>query len=273
MAGDDVKALEAFARYKDEGELGKAFLEQRSALSKKSEPLRLVDNATPQQIAEYRKGLGVPEIAADAKADAYLEAYKIAPPDGYAMDPLQKSMIEGFAKQAYDSGASPREVKLATDYFFKTQADGVKAMDQLHATKQKEWSQALKDEWGRDYDGQFAAADSYFQQAFSEDERAALVAAELPGGGKLGANPTFIKMLNDLARQNGFTDRIETTAMEAGGKSLEQQQLDLENLRMTNRALYNEAATQDRLTKIIDLRLKRGEIDESGNPVRKRRAG
>lgn len=43
FAGDDAKALEALRRYKTEADFGKAFLEQRTALSKRAEAPKLAE--------------------------------------------------------------------------------------------------------------------------------------------------------------------------------------------------------------------------------------
>jgi hypothetical protein len=69
---------------------------------------------------------------------------------------------------------------------------------------------------------------------------------------------------------SGLGDSIEANSMESGGKSLRDQQHEIESLRTSDPGKYNDPQTQARLDKIIDLRLSRGEIDEMGNE-RKRR--
>ncbi len=273
FAGDDPKALETLSRFKTEGDFAKAFFEQQKALSKRAEPARLPENAKPEQIAEWRKGLGLPEISGDAKPEAFMEAYKIAAPQGYEMSEVEKGMVGDFAKLAYEKGADPSAVKIATDYFFQQQVASTQAINKLNEERQGEWRKELQTELGRDYDATIAAGDAYLNQIFADnmDVKAEILNAQLPGGGKLHSNPAFIKMVADLALQNGFTDRIETNAMQSGGKSLEAQQMEIEDLMFKDPAKYNLPETQAKLSKLIELRLKGGEIDEHGNPVRKRR--
>ena len=203
-----------------------------------------------------------------------MEAYKIKAPEGYEMSDFEKGMVGDFAKQAYAKGWSPAEVKGATDFFFQQQTAAQQARNVVAADKQKEWTAALKQEWGRDFDAQVSAAESWLKQQFGDDQDGyvALTRAELPNGGLLGDNPWFIKTIAKLAAGDGFTDQIEANAYESTGKSLEQQQREIEGLFTTDRARYDEPKTQAMLDKIISLRLSRGEIDESGNPVRKRRS-
>lgn len=273
FAGDDTKALETLSRFKTEGDFAKAFFEQQKALSKRAEPARLPENAKPEQIAEWRKGLGLPEIAGDAKPEAFMEAYKIAAPQGYEMSEVEKGMVGDFAKLAYEKGADPSAVKIATDYFFQQQVASQQAINKLNVERQGEWTKALQAELGRDYDATVAAAQSYLNQVFDGDDQAKneLLRAQLPGGGFLGDYPAFVKLIADGALAAGFTDRIETNAMQYGGKSLAEQQQELEGLMFKDPAKYNLPETQQKLNKIIELRLKGGEIDESGEPVRKRR--
>ena len=270
MAGSDPKALEAVSRYKTEGDLLKAFMEQRTALSKRAEPVRLPENATAEQVAEYRKGLGVPEIAADAKPDAYLDAYKIKAPEGYAISEMEKGLLSEYAKNAYEKGYSPREVKESVDFFFKQQAAQTQMANRVAVEKQREWQNSLRDEMGsKEYDAQQAAGEAWLKEQFREnpDDLANLLNAQLPGGGVLGDHPWFFKQVTQAAMGAGYTDRIEANALESGGKSLAAQQSELEGLRRTNRALYNQPATQDKLMSIIKARVSRGEIDANGNEV------
>lgn len=275
MAGDDAKALEALSRYQSPKDVGKAFIEQRAALSKRAEPLKLADNATPEQVAEYRKGLGVAEVAKDAAPEKFIEAYGIKMPEGYQMTEVERGMVGDYAKWAYDNGHSPREVRAATDFFFRQQAANTQALNKINVDKQREWASQLRGEFGKDHDAYLAAGETYLNSIFQNDADAknAFLNARLPGGGLLGDNPVFVKMMTELAMKNGLTDRIEANALETGGKSLEQQQTELEGLRWSNKELYDSPKTQASLEKIISLRLSRGEIDESGNPIRKRRAG
>lgn len=271
-AGDDPKRLEVLARYGSEADYDKAFWEQRNALSKRAEPVRLADNATPEQIAEYRKGLGVAEVAKDAPAEKFIEAYGIKAPEGYAISEVEKGMLGDYAKLAYAQGHSPREVKSAVDFFFQQQAAGQQAMNKISVDRQKQWQGELRESLGRDFEPTIAAAEAYLQKQFADkpDMKAEILNAQLPGGGFLGDNPAFISMVAELARGNGFTDRLEASSLESGGKSLQTQRAEIEGLLRSNPQLYNAPETQARLDKLIALQLARGEIDEWGNPIMKR---
>jgi len=273
-ASGDVKKIEALSRYKSEIDWANSWFEQRAALAKRAEPVKLGDNATPEQVAEYRKGLGVPEVPSDAKPEAFLEAYKIKVPDGYEASDAEMGLLGDYAKLAYEQGSDPRSVKAATDFFFQQQAASQQALNQINVDRQKEWQSQLRSELGKDYDASVAAAEAYFEKLVDGDQqlKAVLSRAQLPGGGFIGDHPVFVKLVADLALQNGYSDRIESNVMESGGQSLRDQQAAIEKLMSTDTGKYNDPATQARLSKILELRLKRGEINEFGVETKQRRS-
>jgi hypothetical protein len=268
IAGEDAAAVERLARFQQPGDLWKSYRELEGKLSKRAEPVRLADDAKPEQIAEYRKGLGIPEVAADAKPEAYLQAYKIEPPKGYQLTEVESGALSDYAKLAYERGHSPREVKAATDFFFQQQEANSQALNRIAVDFMKKEQNALRDELGsKEYEAQQAAGEAWLKSQFAEspDELTNLLHAQLPGGGKLGDSSWFFKLVAKQAMGEGYTDRIEANSFESNGKSLAIQQREIESLFLSDRAAYNLPENQAKLKRIIGMRQTRGEIDEQGN--------
>ena len=276
MAGEDAKALETLARYQKPADFLKAHNELRGKLSERQAPVRLADNATPEQVTEYRKSLGLPEIGTDAKPDDYMKAYKIEPPAGMQLNEMQKGMLGDFSKLAYEKGWSPAEIKGATDFYFQQEAANAQALNRAAVGRQKEWQNGLRDELGsREYEAQQAAATEWLKAQFGEDQDAfiEITRAQLPGGGYLGDHPWFFKTIAGLAMGDGYTDRIEAAALESTGKSLAQQQSEIDNLRFKDKAAYDEAMKSGgKYEKILSARMAKGEIDDNGNETKRRRS-
>lgn len=276
VAGDDAKALEALARYQSPKDLGKAFIEQRTALSKRAEPVRLADNATPEQVAEYRKGLGVPEIAKDAKPDDYLAAYKIEAPKDYQLTAVERGMLSDYAKLAYEQGHSPREVKAASDFFFQQQQASGQALNRIAVDFEKAQQNAWRDEVGsKEYEAQTEAANAWIRQEYKDDPDGLvdLLNARMPSGGLLKDQAWFGKLIAKQAMGAGFTDRIEANALESGGRSAMEQIREIEGWMFSDRAKYNEAAKPGgRLDRLYQAANTKGAMDDQGNEVRRRRA-
>jgi len=274
LAGEDTKALEAISRYKSPADLTKAFLEQRAALSKRVEPVRLTADSTPEQIAEYRKAVGVPDVAADAKPESFLEAYKVAAPAGYEMTDGEKALLGTVAQRLHGKHMPPEAVQAALGEYFEVQQAQQQQVVQATLERRKEWQDGIRDEIGsREYEARQKAAKTWLEQEFNgkEDDLRSLLGAQLPGGGMLGDHPFFFNLIAEKAMGAGFTDRIQADAMESTGKSLAVQQAEIEALQYKDRAAYDAAGP--RLDKIMALRMSRGELDEHGNEVRRRRQG
>lgn len=273
IAGEDTAAIERLARFKEPGDLWKSYRELEGKLSQRAAPAKFPENPTPEAIAEWRKNIGLNEIK-DAKPEAFLEAYKIKPPEGYELTEVEKGMIGDYAKLAYEQGHSPREVKAAVDFFFQSQAANTQAVNKIAVDFQKSEQNGWRDAIGsKEYDAQVSAASSWLRDQFKDnpDQMDMLLQARLPNGGRLGDMRWFGELLAKQAMGDGYTDRIEANAYEANGKTLAQQQREYEALQYKDRAAYNEASKPGGpLDKIIQLRMSRGEIDEFGNEVRKR---
>jgi hypothetical protein len=274
IAGDNGDILKELSRIKTATDLGKLLIDQKKALSKRAEAPKLPDNATPKQVAEYRKVMGIPEVAEGAKPEDFAKAYGIDAPKGYEVSEVEKAMLADFAQVMHGKHTPAGIVKEAADFFFKAQTANQQNLNVLDVTRQKEWTSTLKTELGKDYEPMLAAGEAYLNQEFADNAEAKgeLLNARLPGGGRLGDNPWFIKKVIDAALNNGFADRIEANEMEQGGKTLAAQQAELEKLQQTDKSKYDLPETQKKLSRVIELRLARGEIDEMGNPVKKRRS-
>lgn len=71
-----------------------------------------------------------------------------------------------------------------------------------------------------------------------------------------------------------LAQQVASMIKSGGGRSLKDQQTEIEKLRGTNTAAYDDPGTQSALDRLIELRHAIGEIDDRGNEVvRRRRRG
>lgn len=276
LAGEDAKAVERLARFQQPGDLWKSYRELETKLSQRPSVATLATDATPDQVAEYRKSLGLPDVAKDAKPDDFMKAYKIDAPQGYDLSEVEKGMLGDYAKMAFDQGHSPREVKAATDFFFKQQAANQQAINKIAVDKQKEWQNSLRDKYGaKEYDAQQASAEAWMREQFpdNQQEMTNLLRAQLPGGGFLGDHPWFFEMIAGKAMGDGYTDRIMANSFEAGGEGLLEQIDKIEKLQFSDRVAYDAAAKPGgKYEKLLSAAQAKGLVDEFGNKTRRRSA-
>ncbi len=273
LAGEDAKAVEQLSRYQSPNDFLKAHNELRKTLSQRAEVPKLSDTSTPDEIAAYRKAFDVPEVSQDAKDEAYAEAYGLKMPEGVDVPP---ALLGAFAKQMNAAHISKGVAQKVVGEFAKIQLAVQERAEKINVEKRKEWTNALRDQLGaKEYDGHIAAANGWLQDQFKDNEDGLhrLLTYQAPDGGLLGDDPFFIKLFAEKGMGAGYTDMLQANAFEAGGKSLGDQQREIDALRWSNRQAYDEAmAPGGRYERIIQLRLSRGEIDELGNERQRRRA-
>ena len=208
--------------------------------------------------------------AHDVPAEGTFEAYNIKTPEGYEVSNVEKGLLDDFVQAMHEKNAPGEYVRSAVDEWFKINQAQQQDLNAANDAQHREWDQSVQQELGKDYDNTLAAANMYFEQRITDENvRAEILNAQLPGGGQLAKHPEFIKMAAELAMQNGLGDRIEANSIEAGGKTLQEQVNEIEGWQSSDPARYNLPATQQRLDKLIQLQLSRGEIDSMGNPIRK----
>lgn len=221
---------------------------------------------TPEQQAEWRAANQIPK-------EATIEAYGIKAPDNYNISEAEKAGLGEMAKLAQQLNLPPKPVQELANLLFKTNAAQAQANNEADKVKAAEWKQEYTAAYGKDTDAYIKAACEYLEKDVfggDADTMQAFLGARLPGGGRIGDHPKMVDLVVGAALKAGYTDRLETQQMESGGRSLAMQQQEIEKLRYSNRAEYNDPKTQDRLKRIIELRLKNGEIDEMGNEKKRR---
>lgn len=270
IAGDNTEALKFLARSKSPADFMARVLEQNAALSKRQEPLKLTETSTADEVSAYRKALDVPDVPKEAKDEAYADAYGLKLPESAG---VPQALIGAFARKMNSAHVPKATVQKVVGEFATIQTAIAQQAERTDAEKAKAWTSSLRDEMGsKEYDARKDAASTWLSAEFKDkaDDLQELLGARLPSGGLLGDHPFFFNLIAEKAMGAGLTDRIERNSIESNGKSLAQQQAEIEALRRTDRAAYNRPETQDKLKRVIELRQKAGEIDSWGNEVRRR---
>lgn len=260
----DESRLSTLSRYKTEDDFIKSTWEAKDRIRER-DTSRLPDNATPEQLAEYRKANGVPDDAS---------GYGLTEIDGVELSEVEKGMIGNFQEWAHEKNLPSDQAREIVDFYLNSQDAAIQGHEALDEERNTEWQKELESEFGKDFKNLKNAAAAYLEKRFGENEsaKAELLNARLPGGGRLGNNPDFFRLVTDMALESGLGDAIEASEMESSsGKSLAAEQKEIEDLRVTDPAKYNLPETQQRLDKIYAHRLSRGEINENGDPVPRRK--
>lgn len=191
MAGDDEKALESLKRYSSPVESDRARREAQKRVSQGFQRPKLVENATAEQLAEYRKEIGVPEAA---------DKYDVALGDGHVWGEADKPILDSFTKAAHESNVPNEYIKPILGWYDKLQQANAARQQEADAGFKKENLDVLAGEWGGTLGMEARIADELWQ-GMGEDLYARFSKARDASGRLLFADAALIKWANRMQRE------------------------------------------------------------------------
>lgn len=245
MAGGDEKELARLGRFKSPVDVYRSNRELEKKMS--AGPAKLTADATPEQIAEFRKANGIPE-----KADGYLEAL----PKGLVIGDADKPMIEGFLNRVHGKNAPPEVVADAIDWYYGEQERIAAAQAQADKEFSLKSSDALREEWGGEFRANINSITAFLDAAPATDDGTPLkdlmMNARLGDGTRLGDNPAALKWLARLASDANPAGFVSPGA---GGSQIESAEKELDGLKLrmrTDRAGWDkDAKAQARYMQLV----------------------
>lgn len=189
-AGGDAKERARLERFASPQDFYKSYRALEQRLSSGELKKALPENATPEQITEWRKDNGIPESP---------EGYDTTLPDGLVIGENDKPLVNEFLKAMHGANASPTAVKAALSAYYNIvadqQADWVNKSDAVKA----ETEETLRAEWGPDYRKNLNLALSTLDMLGAEAKQAILNAQGADA--MLMNNPHVLRGLATLARE------------------------------------------------------------------------
>lgn len=247
-AGTDEKVLKRLQRYTTPKAALDGLIEAQNKIADGSYK-KLPENATTEQIAEYRKANGIPETP-----DKYLEKL----PGGLVIGDEDKPFIEKFTKAFHDKNADPSVVHAAikTYYDIMDEQEGLRAEANTAAKTATE--DALRAEWGADYRANTNLINAFvgsMPKALQEE----LFQSAKPDGTQIMNNPAMLQWLAQQARELNYTGAVLPNG-EASAKSLESEINTIKALMGDRSSKYwkgpESAAMQARYRELVDLQQK-----------------
>lgn len=257
MAGEDADTLKALERYKSPLDVSKALREAQKKISSGLQQPALPENPTPEQVAEYRKQIGVPE-AADGYEKALANGIVIGEDD----KPLASSMFEA----AHSANMRPEQVNAMLDWYYKHQENYVTEMKTADKSFRMEAEEDLRGEWGGDYRMIQNSVKNFLDAApvVGQDEDGAnitlgdmLRGARTPDGRLLGDNPAFLRWVADLSHKENPAGFVSPGAGGSQAQSIEEEIASIEKVMREKRDTYNkDEKMQKRYVQLLTAREK-----------------
>lgn len=220
LAGGDDKRLKQLQRYSDYAAFANKAFSLEAKLSSGEYRRPLPKDATPEQVAEWRKESGLPEKAED---------YKIELPNGVVLGEADKETVAELQKFGFEKNLPPSQLNELTAWYYSRQDQLTKQQQVSDINFHEEAKDALMAEWGlKDY-RQNIAAMSAVRDQMPKGLGDRILAGRTSDGKLIGDDPTFLKWFASISRElNPHATVVGTDA----GKTVDG---ELEQIRKTRR--------------------------------------
>ena len=192
---------------------------------------------TDEQVATYRKAIGVPETA---------EGYEFAVPEGYEQTEFDKVFQTSAAKVFHDFNLSADQAKGLNEWYNEMTAaaqQDVVAADKKYADESEK---ALKAEWpGNEFEINKAFADRAAAQLFGDDLDE-VRNIETKDGRFVLDHPAFVKVFAGVGREMG-EGRLGGVTLNEGDRDNVQGQIDELQKKIEAASATNDHETANKL--------------------------
>lgn len=219
VAGEDDKFYKELQKYSSETDLGKKLQEMRKQISKI--PPTLPKDATAEDIAAYRKKVGIPETP-----EGYEKALVL--PEGTVIGEADKPLIGDFLKVAHEKNWDQDKVNAAVNWYYQTQRQQEALLNEQEKAARSETIAELKEDWGPDYDANRGMTKAWLGR--QPDQVGDMLAnARGPDGRLLLNNAPFAKWLAAHIRETEPSATVIQDS-EMSGVSIEDEIKQIQNV-------------------------------------------
>ena len=201
-------------------------------------------DSTPDEIAQYRKDMGIPEEA---------KGYDLTLGEGMVIGDEDKEMVDGFLKAAHAGNYSQQQVTDGLNWYYQQQENSLAARHEADATHHAAAEEELRKEWGPEYSANRNLMANYLSTDFGEGIAELITGARLTDGTPLANHPDILR---------GFVAKARAAnplgALVPGSGTLQHEQLVDEiaalEKKMGEDSWAEDKKSQDRYLKLIALR-------------------
>lgn len=246
MAKGDDKELKLLGRYASPEAVYDAYRAARLKIDGGQIKTPLPENATPEQLAEYRKENGIPETA---------DKYDLTLGNGLVVGEADKPLADSFLKAAHANNWNNTQVKQGLEWYYGQQDAQRLAQEERDATDKNDGQIKVGEEWKGQSKGNLKLISDFMKEA-PGDVADNILAARLPNGKLLGNDFSALSWILDQARfKNPVPSSIGGTS-EAQVKTAQTRLGDLVKLSGDRTSEYwkgpKAAAMQEEHLQLID---------------------
>lgn len=196
VAGDDEKRMKALERYPDLASYDKAFRDTQTALRDSGRVKVPGKDATPEEIAEFGKTLGVPD-----SPDKY--EITVQPPEGLEVGEADQAVLKGAIAKLHAKGgfaATPEVANMAHEVYYEMMEEQASQMAAAAELGKQATQKNLKTDWGSEFKINMAYASNAITSYFNADSAEEVLQIPLADGSRLGDNEQFVRAMANAGR-------------------------------------------------------------------------
>lgn len=233
MAGGDEKAQKILERFASPKAVADALVDVRTKISKgelKAPTKAPGDDATPEQIAEWRQANDIPEAP---------EKYDAALPDGMVLGEADKPMLESFQKAMHAANIPQAHFKAALGWWQAQQIANQEKLTLADAGYRKGAEDTLREQWGPEY----RVNVTLYKEALESlpDGLGDLLNTARDAEGRLlGANPAFVSHMVNLRRESNPVATVMAGTGVSGAQAMESEMAGIRKQMSDPNSPYNK---------------------------------
>ncbi|WP_375408514.1 hypothetical protein [uncultured Methylobacterium sp.] len=189
IAGENAEELKKLEKFDSPLAMAAALkaAEEKAAGVKPTLP----KDATPEQLAAFRKEAGIPEKP---------EAYEIKPSNGYVFGEIDKPALDSFKSFAHANNWTPDQVQQGGEWYAQMQEEVAGQQAESDSTFKAESEDSLRQVWGADFRRNIGAVQNFLATA-PDGMADRLLGGRSSDGRRLGDDPALLQWLARTSRE------------------------------------------------------------------------
>lgn len=218
LAGGDADLRKRLDRFADPTMIVKSWQEADKKITSGQFKKALPDGAKPEEVAAYRKEMGIPDEP---------EKYPLEAPKEITLTDADKPVLEAVKKFAHERALDPKTVQELTNFYLGNRELELQTFREGADTVVAQRTGELRTEWGGDYNKNVALGNNFIAEVMGERGKE-LASVALADGTPLGSHPMFVKFVAQAARSYAPPEML--TEVATGGVNVESRINDLKKL-------------------------------------------
>lgn len=225
VSAADEKILSRLQRYASPADVAKALIAAQNKISSGELKPVLGKDAKPEEVADYRKAMGIPETA---------DKYEVKDlPDA------DKPLAQEIFKAAHASNQTTEQVSATMKAWGTIKAAALEAQATKDQDVQKTSEDSLRAEWGTEFRRNINLVHGMLDGSGTPELKDQLLGGRLSDGTPIGSSPAALKMLLGLALV-GNPAGVVVPGGSHNTKGIDDRITEIEKMMRTDRKAYND---------------------------------